>query len=129
MSDLLAPLGLFAEQSTAHRQIRDLLEEFAQADGDWVDIAERLCLAVAMHRASCTELVLQRACRNGSDHEQQARLLMSATHGVEQLLDRLRLPSGDPQRMGNLVQALRTLVHEHERLEFELTQAGTFAPV
>ena len=123
MSELLAPASMFGELSIAHRQIRDLLEELGRVDGDLVEVAERLCCAVAKHRASCTELVLHRAARHGPDHEQQARLLMLATHGIEQLVDRLRLPARDPQLLGNLVQALRTLIYEHERLELELTRA------
>jgi hypothetical protein len=86
--------------------------------------AEDMHLAMARHRVACTEVVLDRAARSGQGHEQQARLLGTATRGIDQLVDRLRLSvHGDPQPL-NLLGALRTLVGEHERLELELAMIG-----
>lgn len=120
MSDLLAPPNRFVEIATAHHEIRALLDRFDQVDVDRIEVAERLCLAMARHRSSVTEVVLRQAAVQGADHEQQARLLMVATHGAEGLVDRLRLPARDPRLVGHLVEGLRTLVREHERLEHEL---------
>ena len=123
MSDVTEGTVRFGELSTAHREIRDLVERFGGCDMDRVDIAERLCIAVAKHRSSGTESVLHHAAVLGPDHEQQGRLLTMATNGIEQLVDRLRLPARDPQLVGGIVEALRTLVEEHERLEREILLA------
>ena len=124
VSTLLGPNDLLGELSTAHHEIRGLLDRLDLEPSDRMDVAEELCLAMAKHRASCTESVLRGSGVQTPDHEQQARLLRVALHGIEQLVDRLRLPASEPRMIDNLVQALRMLVLEHERLEIELALAG-----
>src|SRR5688500_13655968 len=92
MSQMLAPSESLGEVSIAHREIRVLLDELGTLDhADRSDAAERLCVAVAGHRATCTESVVHRAGRIGAEHEQQARLLIASTHGVPLMVARLRL--------------------------------------
>jgi hypothetical protein len=121
MSDVLTHDRLF-ELSTEHREIRRLVDLFDHVGVDRVAVAERLCVVMAGHRASITEPILNRAAQGGAGHEQQARLLMAATHGAEELIDRLRLPAHDRSLVDGIVEGLRTLVHEHERLELELVE-------
>ncbi len=120
MTDVLAPEDLLTDLSTAHHDIRSLLARLEQEPGARIDVADELHLMIARHRTRCTEAVLHLAVRDGADHEAQCRLLTAATHGIEQLVDRLRLPARDDRMIDNLVQALRGLVYEHERLELEL---------
>ena len=78
---------------------------------------------MARHRASGMAAVLERAAQGPHDHVQLERLLATATRGLDQIIDRLRLPVSDGQAE-NLLAAVRTLVVEHERLELELAMLG-----
>jgi hypothetical protein len=117
-----APL-LLGDLAHAHREIRDLLQRLELDLDERGKIAEEMSLTLAKHRALCTEAVLHLAPTD-QDHEQQARLLTAAIQGIDQLVDRLRLPVDDVGFSDNLLQALRTLVVEHERLELELVIAS-----
>jgi hypothetical protein len=70
------------------------------------------------------DAVVTKVGHQADAYEQQVRLLRTATRGVEQLADRLRLPASDPLRIDSVLTALRTLVYEHERLELELAVAA-----
>jgi hypothetical protein len=72
--------------------------------------------------------VLERAAAGPHDYTVQARLLATATRGVDQIIERLQVPGPDGQAE-NLLAALRTLLVEHERLELELAMLGVEPPL
>jgi len=113
--------SLFGELAEEHHAIRDLVDRLERQDGDWGDVAEELSNLLARHRSTGMDAVIARA--GGADQEQQVRLLVAATRGMDQLADRLRTPARDPLLLDNILVALRGLVHEHERLETELLAA------
>ena len=113
--------SLFGELAADHLVIRDLVDRLEQQDGDWIELTEELSNLLARHRATGMEPVIART--TGAEHEPQVRLLITATRGMDQLADRLRMPARDPMLLGNILVALRGLVHEHERLETELLAA------
>lgn len=120
MSELLSG-DLLASLALDHQGIRTLLARLEVDYATRCDTADELDMAVARHRAGCTETVVHCAARTSHDHEQQVRLLIAASRGMHQIVDRLRLPAPDERVSDNLVEGLRVLLFEHERLELELT--------
>jgi len=118
--------SLFGELAADHLVIRDLVDRLEQQDGNWIELAEELSNLLARHRSTGMESVIART--TGAEHEPQVRLLITATRGMDQLADRLRMPARDPLLLGNILVALRGLVHEHERLETELLAADVVGP-
>jgi len=115
---------LLADLADGHRAIRDVLDRLEAGTDDRIALAEELSEILARHRCTCTESVLD--LLGGEDREdlqQQVRLLLTATRGADQLTDRLRLPARDPMLLINVLIALRSLIHEHERLELEIVRA------
>ena len=120
-STLRSASSLIGELAADHHVIRDLVDRLERKEEDWLEVAEELSNLLARHRSTGMESLIART--RGADHEQQVRLLLSATRGMDQLTDRLRLPARDPLLLSNILVALRGLVHEHERLETELLSA------
>jgi hypothetical protein len=112
---------LFGELAAEHHVIRELVDRLEEPSEDWLEVADELSNLLAHHRSTGMETVI--ACSRDVDHEQQVRLLLSAMRGMDQLTDRLRLPTRDPLLLGNILVALRGLETEHERLETELLAA------
>jgi hypothetical protein len=115
---------LFAALAVEHHDIRDSLDRLDRDGGLRTETAEALSLLLAHHRASGTESVLALIANQREELQQQARLLLTATRGADQLVDRLRLPCGDA-RIGTVLEGLRALIVEHERLELELLVASS----
>jgi hypothetical protein len=118
-----APNPLFATLAAEHHDIRDFLDRLDHDPGPRCEIADGLSLLLARHRSSCTESVLALVSSHRQELEQQARLLLTATRGVDQLVDRLRLPCTDDRVVRTVLEGLRVLTREHERLELELLVA------
>jgi len=115
---------LLVDLADGHRAIRDVLDRLEAETDDRTGLAEELSAMLARHRCTCTESVLDLLVGDSrEDHQQQVRLLLSATRGADQLADRLRLPARDPMLLTNVLIALRSLIHEHERLEVEIVRA------
>ena len=125
MSDQdVGPSALFAALATEHHDIRELLDRLDCDHEERAQAAEALSVLLARHRASGTESVLALAADQRDEQQRQARLLLTATRGVDQLVERLRSPCAGA-RIGVMVEALRALIGEHERLEIELLVASS----
>jgi hypothetical protein len=112
---------LIGELAAEHLVIRDLVDRLERQSADWLEVAEELSNLLARHRSTGMASVI--ACTGADDHDQQVRLLVAAMRGMVQLCDRLRLPVHDPLLVGNILNAMRGLELEHERLETELLAA------
>ena len=113
--------ALFGELAADHHVIRALVDRLEHQSEDWLEVAEELSNLLARHRSTGMQAVI--SCSRSIDHQQQVRLLLAAMRGMDQLTDRLRLPTHDPLLLTNILVALRGLEHEHERLETELLAA------
>jgi hypothetical protein len=118
-----APGPLLLTLATEHHDIRGFLDRLDHDPEPRSEVAEELSLLLARHRSSCTESVLALVANQRQELELQARLLLTATRGVDQLVDRLRLPCGDARLVRTVLEGLRALTREHERLELELLVA------
>jgi predicted component of type VI protein secretion system len=118
-------VSLVGDLAIGQHAIRDLLDRLDQQPDDRAALAEELNACIARYSTTCMESVIHAlAGRTRGQHEQQIRLLHSVRRGINQLVDRLRLPDSDPRLTQHVVVALRVLVQERERLELELTLAA-----
>ena len=115
---------LVGDLALGHHVIRDLLDRLDRQPANRAELAEELSICMASHSTSCMDSVLRAFDSGAGDYEQQIRLLHCATRGVNQLVDRLRLPARDPRLTEHVLVGLRALVREHERLELELLLAA-----
>jgi len=127
MTDLDArPNPLLAALAVEHHDIRDFIDRLDHDRELHAETAEALSLLLAHHRSSGTASVLALIANQREELEQQARLLLTASRGADQLVDRLRLPC-EEARIGALLEGLRTLIVEHKRLELQLLVASSSA--
>ena len=117
----MAP-ALFGELAADHHVIRALVDRLEHQTDDWLEVADG-AQQPARPPPFDRDGSGDRPLAQHGDHQQQVRLLLSAMRGIDQLTDRLRLPAHDPLLLGNILVALRSLEHEHERLETELLAA------
>jgi hypothetical protein len=117
-----------ADVAADHKRLRDLLERIEANPEISPQVAVELSAALAEHQQAFTQAVLM---FGGADDPKQGldrRLLISATRGVDHLAVRLQSPCRGADTQDRLIVALRELLHEHERLEWELAVAHLDGP-
>lgn len=120
------PQDLVGVLAVEHREIRVLLKRLDEQLEDRAPLAEELSCCVAKHRNSAMEAVLRLPpfSVQPNEYEHRVQLLLSLTRSVNVLVDRLRLPMRNPHQIEHVMDALRTLTEEHERLEIDLVLAA-----
>jgi hypothetical protein len=112
-----------AEVAADHKRLRDLLERIEADREVSPQVAVELSAALAEHHKGCTQAVLTLGAADDPKRGLDRRLLISASRGVDHLAVRLQSPCRGADTQDRLIVALRELLHEHERLEWELAVA------
>jgi hypothetical protein len=112
-----------AEVAADHKRLRDLLERIEADREVSPQVAVELSAALAEHHQGCTQAVLTLGAADDPKRGLDRRLLISASRGVDHLAVRLQSPCRGADTQDRLIVALRELLHEHERLEWELAVA------